>query len=366
MIKKLFALLFISICLSGCCSNIDNRTVIKFSTWGSESEMRILKPIIRDFEQKNPDIKIEIMHIPQNYFQKLHMLFASNLSPDVVFINNISLPVYEKFIIPQDENVDKSVYFRQAISALSYNGKLLAIPRDVSNLVIYYNKDLFNKYGIKYPNKNWTLKDLLITTQRFKKHNVLGISYDGQIYYALPYISYFGSNELCRTNSSVLEGVNFYRALAYKYNTAPTPAQTGSKTQAQMFLDKQIAMHLSGRWMVPKYRSVASFDWDVVNFPACSSPCDASGWAVTKASRHKEQAVKFILFLSDKNNIEKMTRDGLIVPARRDVAYSDTFLKGKLQSSKLFLYSVENSKVTTVTKDYNKLTDKLNEKYFCE
>ena len=61
-----------------------------------------------------------------------------------------------------------------------------------------------------------------------------------------------------------------------------------------------------------------------------------------------------------------MTRDGLIVPARKDVAYSDTFLKGKPQSSKLFLYSVEKSRVTTVTKDYNKLTDKLNEKYFCE
>ena len=72
----------------------DQRVVIQFSSWGSESEISILKPILKDFEKENPDIKIDFMHIPQNYFQKLHLLFASNTSPDVIFINNQYLPIY--------------------------------------------------------------------------------------------------------------------------------------------------------------------------------------------------------------------------------------------------------------------------------
>src|SRR5574344_3076791 len=70
------------------------QTLIKFTSWGSQSEISILKPILSEFEKENPDIKVELVHIPQNYFQKLQLLFASNLAPDVLFINNLYLPIY--------------------------------------------------------------------------------------------------------------------------------------------------------------------------------------------------------------------------------------------------------------------------------
>ena len=70
----------------------DKKTVLRFSSWGSQSETALLLPLIKEFERKNPDIKIEFLHIPQNYFQKLHLLFASNLAPDVVFLNNYYAP----------------------------------------------------------------------------------------------------------------------------------------------------------------------------------------------------------------------------------------------------------------------------------
>ena len=66
----------------------DTKTTIRFSSWGSQTETALLIPLIKQFESENPDIKVEFIHIPQNYFQKLHLLFASNLAPDVVFINN--------------------------------------------------------------------------------------------------------------------------------------------------------------------------------------------------------------------------------------------------------------------------------------
>lgn len=86
----IFALMFF--CCG--CTTKDERTVVQFSSWGSKSEIDILKPMLEDFERENPDIKIDFMHIPQNYFQKLHLLFASNTAPDVIFINNLYLPLY--------------------------------------------------------------------------------------------------------------------------------------------------------------------------------------------------------------------------------------------------------------------------------
>ena len=103
MLKKVFTIILISILLCGCTKN--KQEVLTFSSWGSVTEVSIIKKIINDFELKNPDIKINFMHIPQNYFQKIHLLFASNTAPDVLFINNLYLPVYQKEL----ENLDNII-----------------------------------------------------------------------------------------------------------------------------------------------------------------------------------------------------------------------------------------------------------------
>ena len=368
MIKKLIFIIVICMFFTGCTHRDD--IVIRFSSWGSGSETVVLNSLIKEFEAQNPEIKIEFIHIPQNYFQKLHLLFASNLAPDVVFINNLNLPVYSDYLEDLSEIIDIKDFYPKSVEGMKYNGKLLAVPRDISTLVIYYNKTLFKKYGISYPEENWTLDELLKKALFFKSKNIFGISYEPLIYYAQPYMNYYGGGILdeeykfIANNEQSLKGINFYKDLAYKYHVAPMPRQTGSRTLAQIFLEGRMAMHLSGRWLVPKYRSCADFDWDIVNFPSYTIPCDISGWSVTKSSSHKDAAIKFVRFLSNKNNIAKMAKGGLIVPARIDVSQSPEFLNGKPEHSYLFLKSIKYSKTACISKDYSKIIDKLNDKNF--
>ena len=346
MMKKFFLLLFLTLFLSGCTSQTESSVTLKFSTWGSASEMSILKPIIDDFEKQNPSINIELMHIPQNYFQKIHLLFASNLAPDVIFINNLNLPVYANHLEPLELSTD--MYYQQPVKALSYNGRLLAVPRDVSNLLIYYNKDLFDSYNIPYPDNDWTLDDLLNKSVMLTNSSRFGISFEDDVYYALPYILTLGGDI-----NNINAGMKFYKNLVYKYHSAPSKSDIGSKTLGQMFLEEKIAMHLSGRWLVPKYTESAKFNWGVVIFPGIT-PCDASGWAISKNSKHKKQAGEFIEYLSSKENIQKMTASGLIVPARKDVVFND----------KVFLEAISHSKVLNITPDYNKIIDRINDTEF--
>ena len=369
MIKRILTVC-LCVLLSGCGYKNSTVTKITFSTWGSASEIKILEPIIKDFEDKNPDIKIELRHIPQNYFEKIHLLFASNLEPDVIFINNINLPVYSSRLADLTGIVNEKDFYKQGIEGLSVSGKLYAVPRDISVLMVYYNKDLFDKFGVSYPNKSWSLKDLEEKAHKLTSNKTWGISYEPNIYYAYPYIRNLGSEIL---NSDCVQetekknfkaAIKYYKNMAYLYHIAPMTSQIGSKTAAQMFLEGQLGMYVSGRWLVPKFRECALFDWEVVNFPNCSAPIDASGWAISKSSKHKDIALRFVLFLSSKENISKMTKDGLIIPARKDVAESNIFLSGKPSHSELFLYSVKNSKITNVNSKYNKLVDRLNDKDF--
>ena len=366
----LFSLFLLFFCIG--CTKTDNKTVIKFASWGSQSEIEILKPILSNFEKENPNLKVDFIHIPQNYFQKIHLLLASNLAPDVIFINNLYLPVYSDYLEDLTPIANEKIFFNKTLQALSFNGKVLAIPRDASNMVIFYNKSLFNKYKISYPTKDWTFEDLLKISLEFKKHNIFGISFDEQPLFYLPYLMSNGGGILSddlktiivdNTNSQY--GLKFYADLRNKYNVAPKKSQSASLTMAQMFLQQKLAMQVSGRWLVPKYRESADFDWDIINFPNGNAgsivPMDASGWALCKSSQNKQNAIKLIQYLSNKENIQKMTSSGLITPARIDVANSKDFLDGKPQSSQVFIDVIKTSKPTPVSKNYRELTDEISQ-----
>lgn len=328
MLKRL-VLLFLAVILLSSCTKT-NQEEIQFSSWGSVTEVKILNKIINDFEVENPDIKVNFIHIPQNYFQKLHLLFASNQAPDVIFINNLYLPIYAEKL--EELNFEKEEFYQKSLKALSYEGKQLAIPRDISNLVFYRNKSL-----IKTKPKN--LDELMNVISDVKPY---GISYERDMYFMFPYVLTF--NEDIYNPKKSLE---FYKNLEGKY--APNPSEVGSSTLAQMFLEGKIGLYLSGRWMYPKIKETAAFDWDVI--PFCGTvPLDASGWAISKSSKHKESAEKFVKYLASKKGSEYFAQTGLIVPARVDVKIDEH----------AFIEALSNSKVLKIDKNYRKTIDNMN------
>ena len=370
---KKFVLILICLILisTGCRQKQDDNLV--FATWGSKTEVQILKELLFDFEKENPDIKVEFLHIPQNYFQKLHLMFASNLAPDVIFINNLNIPVYEKYLLDLNDIVkNKEDYYPQVLDTMTYEDRLLATRRDVSTLVVFYNKDLFDKNNLSYPNEDWNMTEFLDTAKKLTNNGIYGISFEENSLFYLPYMRAFGGGILSPTGEQIMnsensqKGIQYYSDLRNKYNIAPKKYQSASETMAQMFINGRLAMHLSGRWLVPKYREDIKFDWDIVNFPnineKSSVTLDSSGYAITKSSKHKEDAVKLVEFLSSDKAIQKFTTTGLIVPARIDTINSQAFLDNKKpKNSKVFIEVIKNSEKSPVNKHYKEITDKLDE-----
>ena len=331
MLRKLLILITIPFLMCSC-TDTKNVEEITFSSWGSVTEVKILSQVIKNFEAENPQIRVNFIHIPQNYFQKIHLLFASNQEPDVIFINNLYLPIYASKLYPPSNFTDKEKFYSESLEAMSIDGKLLAVPRDVSTLVFYRNKTLISQ----------TPRDLNELLEVIKDVKPFGISYERDMYFVLPYILTFKEDIYSPQKSLV-----YYKKLEGHY--APAPSQVGSSTLAQMFLDGKIGLYLSGRWMYPKISERANFDWDVITFPGIV-PLDASGWAVTKASKHKGAAEKFVKYLSSKKNIEFFNSTGLIVPARKDVEVDNV----------VFVDAIKKSKVIKTGRDYKKVTDKMN------
>lgn len=372
----LFCVLILTIFFCCFSKQEEQKVILKFSSWGSQSEIALIEPLLKEFEHNNPNIKIEFLHIPQNYFQKLHLLFASNLAPDIIFINNHYIPKYAEKNLLEDltSYIDKQDYFSKPIECLTYNGRIYAVPRDVSNLVIYYNKTLFDKYNIPYPKQNWTLEEYINIGKTFAKNGIWGISFETDAIFWLPYLMSNGAGilsddgkQLIINSEKALNSLDLYADLANKYHIAPQKSDSASLTMAQLFLQQKLAMHLSGRWLVPKYRKEAIFDWDIAQFPQGVNGSvvniDASGYAISKTSKHKTEALKFIEFITSKDSLEYLTQSGLIIPARVDVANSNIFLDNKKPlNAKAFIDTIETGKITPVNTEYQLLIDNLNKK----
>lgn len=369
MKKFLMSLIILSsIFLSGCGQKQDDRTVLKFSSWGSRTEYGILKQVIKTYENQNPNVKIEFIHVPENYFRKLHLLYASKTEPDVVFLNNTYAPLYIKAGLLEDLSgkFDEKNFFESSINCFKYDGKLFAIPRDVSNLVLFVNKNLVkNSQNIK------TLDALKKVAKLATKNDVFGLNYEENPLFWLYYLEYFGGGILSSDGQNAIlnsaesiKGIEFYADLINKDKSVPKKWQMSSMTSAQMFIGGKTALYLSGRWLVPKFRESIDFDWDIIPFPSSNNSktlTDASGWAISKSSKNKNEAIKFVRFLSSDEVSKSFAQTGLITPANRSVAYSDAFLapSEKPHNSKVFLDILENSKPTPVNSNYAKIVDEV-------
>ncbi len=322
-----------------------------------------------EFEKENPDIKVDFLHIPQNYFQKIHLLFASNTAPDVIFMNNHYLPIYANAGVLEDlsqyeKDLNFDDFYAKSIQTLSWDNKIFALPRDISNLVIFYNKSMFDKKGLKYPQKGWTYNEFLDTAKKLSDvPKVFGVSFEEEPLFYMPYLMTFGVKGVPEfENEETQKALKKYADLRHYYKVAPLKENSASATMAQMFLQERLGMYISGRWMVPKFRQDAKFDWDVAEFPG-TVPMDASGWAISKSSKHKAEAVRLIKYLASYESSLEFTKSGLIVPARIDVSNSKDFLnKDKPQNSKVFLDVIETSVPTPVTINYREILDTLKTK----
>ncbi|MBC7472810.1 MAG: sugar ABC transporter substrate-binding protein [Candidatus Sericytochromatia bacterium] len=382
---KLLSLMIVSlITLASACTKGKNEK-ITFSSWGSIDEINILKPILADFTKKTGK-EVELIHIPDNYFQKLHMMFASDTAPDVIFMNNFTLPVYADSgvlddlepMLDKSSKIKKDDFYPQVLEAMKWKGKLYGVPRDISNLLIYYNKDMFDKYKIAYPKKDWTFEDFLQTSKKLTKDtngdgksDTYGFSLDKRPLFWLPFIWSEGGdlfnkdlNKFTLGDKESVAGLQFYNDLRNKYHVAPDEKEVGNAKSGQLFSQEKIGMQLSGRWSVPTYRTSLKFKWDVIPFPKGKNgsivDVDASGWCVSKASDKKESAWQLVEYLASRDSIKNFSSNGLIVPSRKDVAQSKDFLDGKTpENSKAFLDILATGHPTRTTPNWNEISTEI-------
>jgi len=116
----------------------------------------------------NPDITVEIGNVPEEGFQeKILSMIAGGTAPDV-WTWYYAVDYYRHGVIQElDEFLDgagidpEKLWFQICNLRGSYQGKRYGVPRDAFFTGIIYNLDLFDEFGVAYPEEGWTLNDFL-------------------------------------------------------------------------------------------------------------------------------------------------------------------------------------------------------------
>jgi multiple sugar transport system substrate-binding protein len=362
---------------------------ITFATWGGTEELDIYNELIAEFEAET-GIAVNINHIPAagDYEQTLATLIAAGNAPDVFFINNISLPGFAAQgaflpLGPYLEEIDLEDFFEAHLSAFEYDGELVAIPRDISNMVLFYNADMFREAGLDLPTDDWTWEEFLEAARALTQDTTgdgnpdrFGFGFNAFWLFWQPWVWSAGGTFFAEDHSRFtlnegagLEGLEFFTALRCEENVAPTAAQAADRAAHSMFADGDVAMIVDGRWRVAPLNAseVVDFEWDVVQFPhgPAGSIVDAngSGWGISSTSANPDAAWAFIQHVASPEAMTRFTEAGLIIPARRSVGITEAFVDPQTPPANdmAFIEANETARPTETFEGWGEFLSLLNE-----
>ncbi|MZQ81108.1 extracellular solute-binding protein [Paenibacillus sp. 5J-6] len=342
---------------------------IKYATYrvGTHVSAAAEKKILDEFKKKyNGEIDLQIEEIPgdQAYVDKIKVLAASKDLPDVVEGKNglNDLLIKGNLATPLNEYLEgdaawKAEVGNEAIKSNSRDGKVWSIANGAQLIGYFYNRELFDKAGVK-PAATWD--EFLANLEKIKTSTgiaplammtgenawttnlllgaIVGTSGDaGNKFMNTPFPKNFETPEF-------IEGLKKIQTILQKYTTKDALG-AGYANAANNFLQGKAAIIANGPWMISdfsdKTKALEGFDKKVgvAMYPNSGmfSSYEVGYMLTAKDKETKDAAIKLLKFLTDAHAQQINLELSSTMPLTVNVKPSDEFK----QKNPLFMANVE-------------------------
>lgn len=321
----------------------------------NQEEQNVYQAISDEIDAKLANVKLVYDPAPvQGYMDKLVTELSAGTAPDITWIPGASTAdLASKDVlldlmpeVNKDSSFKLTDYYEAPMKELERDGKLWGLPRDISTMVMYYNKDMFKAKGLEDPAElaakgewNWdnflkaaeALRDESAGTYGFSFSNWWGLW--GHFVYAAGGSLFNEDRTACGLDTpEAIAGLQFMSDLFNKYNVAPYPGAEGGVGETE-FLAGQVGMFPNGRWMTPGVRQNAKFDWGVVEMP--EGPGGDSTWlfwgpyVISAKTANPDAAWQVLKELTSPAVQAKVAALGTNIPSNKDEAAKQAFLDSK-------------------------------------
>ena len=354
--------------LAGCSASPEDDgpvtiTYTNFISNGGNEEN--LQKIVDAFEEENPDITVEVTTLPYaDYGTALQTDLAAGTQSDVFDLEYANYAEFQANGVLAPLTVsDPSVYRESVLDAYQTDGAQYALPSSFSNVVLYYNKDLFDAAGLDYPAADWTWADekkaaLALTDQAA---GVWGDHQPVSFYEFYKVLAQNGGEFLNADRDAVAfnspEGIEAAKWLVEKSGTVMPTIEQGQGTpdfDTNLFTDGKLAMMHTGIWVFGAVADVP-FGWDIAVEPGNTQQASAvfsNAVGVSSASKHTEAATKWAEFLTSSDTMVDVRLDsGWELPPISDEAQLAVYLdKGSPDNRQAVFDSLDGIALPPVAK----------------
>jgi multiple sugar transport system substrate-binding protein len=323
---------------------------LKLALWGSAEYIKAWEEMVSFFEEENEGVTVEIIAVPGVYYDKVQVMLAGKSPLDVLIVEDKMTRFFASngVIIPLDEYVtveDTDKYYQATIAPFKWEGRTYGLPRRVNNTACYINQTMFDEAGIDYPEEGWTQDDCLTIAQQLTdtsggETQVYGADFLYVWNHLVPWVWSNGGEYFAEDFSKALvdmpETVDTFQKIAdftYVHGVTPTPeVRDAMESTAAMFISQRLAMIVGGYgcWLVPTFRKIEDFEWDICPLPQGSQGKTnivyASCFAVTAHSEYPAEAVQFTLFSTGPRAQAEEAKNPTAIPSIKEVAESEAFI----------------------------------------
>ncbi|MBE8469392.1 ABC transporter substrate-binding protein [Streptomyces justiciae] len=279
---------------------------------------------IKEFKAKHPGVKVEFEEKGFEQIQKTApMVLNSSDAPDVMEYNkgNATAGLLSKQGLLTDLTAEAtkrgwdkklsssvrttSVYDTNGVMG---SGKWYGVPNYAEYTMVFYNKDLFKKYGIAAPK---TFDELTAAMDKFVQNKGTPLANAGAEYPAQQYLyqlalskadrAWVDSYELYKGKTDFHDAAWTYAAETYadwvkKGYIAKTSSSTKAEDAGVSFIQGKAPIFFSGSWWYGRFVDEAKFDWGTFLWPDSNMTLGSGGnlWVVPKGAKNKELAYDFI------------------------------------------------------------------------
>lgn len=355
--------------------SVEDVTLTYFTFSAAPDHLEDLDRIVAGFEQDNPGVKIDVQTAAfDDYFTQLQTRVAAGDAPDTFELN------YENFVTYADagillnlseqaaDQLDPSAFYPRAYDVFAQGGSQYGLPATFSNVVLFYNKDLFDAAGIEYPTDEWTWEDEQAAAEALTDA-------DQQVWGTFQPVSFFEYFKVLAQNGGEFfvddktdvgfdgpEGVEAAQWLLDKVGTVmPTEADMGGQDDAAMFKAGQLAMWHNGIWQFSAMAD-APFEWDIAVEPGNTTDAShffANAIVASADTQHVEDASAWLQYLaSSETAVQTRLEADWELPAVADQSLFDSWLEQAPPENREAVFeSLEEVVVPPVIADQAQLQD---------
>ena len=331
---------------------------LKFASWGTAKDVAIYRNLIAANAREHlADPPVTMLFIPWgNYFTKLQLLIVGDVAPDMATVSvemaySLQGAGHLRSLQPFIDRERRAYpgFLRQSDYVIDplkpmcdFGGETYYIPTGPMTMNLYYNKDLFDKAGIPYPDENWTWDDLRRAAKALTVRDAdgrvtqWGFMCENWWTWFAPFLwqnkadlfDDMSSPTRCLLGSpESIETFRFFQTLIFDDHSAPTPVQAA--TMSGNFMTGKLAMQIHGSWMVEQFRTIKAFNWDMAWIPkgkVRANVVTAGGYGITSQCADPEAAWRFLKrFATDEGQRALCDDCTLWVPTKRSVLAGDPF-----------------------------------------